>query len=293
MEQDSSNHTNHSKSAPAIRKERSSQSSFYDVQEIILEQGGGHQRRSRQSADSKVIYLNGEALSRPLTMPENIKKGLIIFLVAAAVIGALIFGWYCDQTFNEPKRRQQAIAQTLAADSPYQLPALSSLISLSNAEILAKFTEEKLPVYEIPPKEGSQLFDIVKLPTGINVAEAGLAYAQGVNKLDAREAARLLNGSWTLQVNRENGVNMVVRYATFKAESVDAAVQTALAEQGLNETEVGESGTDSAGNTFVAGTLQQNDHTYSWRISALPMSKIYNIEGFPQGAVYVGIRMTS
>ena len=75
--------------------------------------------------------------------------------------------------------------------------------------------------------------------------------------------------------------------------TVDAAVQSALATEGLTDSTIEDSGEDTAGNTYVMGTITGDAGTYSWRVSALPLSKIYSVNGLPENAVYVGIRMTS
>lgn len=247
----------------------------------------------RLDPNAKVRYLNGEALSRPLDMPKNVKMGMIIALVVAAIIGCAFLALYFDGMMNEPKRQEQAIQETLAQEVAYDLPNLYSLMPLDDEGILATLHESGLPIYEVPSQSERSQMEIIKLPPDMNVVDAGMMYASGVSKLSADSAAKLLNGSWDLQVDRENGVNMVVHFADFSAKTVDAAIQSALAAEGLNETTIIESGEDSAGNTFVTGTIEGDNGTYSWRVSALPLSKIYSIDGLPDTAVYVGIRMTS
>ncbi len=243
--------------------------------------------------DAKVRYLNGESLSRPLDMPNGVKRGMLAALVAAAIIGCAFLAWYFDGVANGPKRQEQAIEETLAKEVSYDLPDLYSLMPLDDEGILAALHEANLPIFEVPAQSERSVLQIVKLPPDMNVVDAGMMYASGVSKLSAADAAKLLNGSWDLQVDRENGVNMVVHFADFSAATVDEAIQTALTAEGLNETNITESGEDSAGNTFTAGTIDGENGSYSWRVSALPLSKIYSIDGLPQNAVYVGIRMTS
>ena len=254
---------------------------------------GDAPRRSRRSDDGTVIYPNVEALSRPLDMPPNVRRGTLFALIAAAVIGIIFLIWYFDGIVNEPKRQQEAITETLAQDVSYDLPNLYSLMPLDDASIYASLEETGATLYEMPVKEGRSLYEVIKLPAGMSVVDAGAMYLSGIDTLSAAEAARLLLGSWDLEVDRENGVNMALHYADFKSGSVDAVVQDALSTEGLTDAAIEDSGEDNAGNTYVMGTIDGDAGTYSWRVSALPLSKIYNVQGLPDDAVYVGIRMTS
>ena len=51
--------------------------------------------------------------------------------------------------------------------------------------------------------------------------------------------------------------------------------------------------TDEVGNTFQTGTVDIDDVTYTWRVSAAPLSDKYDIKGLPSTAAYVGIRLTA
>lgn len=243
--------------------------------------------------DETVIYPDAEVLTRPLSMPRNVRMGLLGAMIAAAIIGAVFLGWYLDGVVNEPKRQQESITEALSADVPYDLPSLYSLMPLDDAGILATLQEAGLSLYEMSTKEGSTVYRLIKLPADMNAVDAGALYLAGIDNIGAAEAAHLLNGSWDLQVDRSSGTNMVLHYADFKSGTVDAAVQSALATEGLTDSSIEDSGEDTAGNTYVMGTISGDAGTYSWRVSALPLSKVYNVNGLPENAVYVGIRMTS
>ena len=51
--------------------------------------------------------------------------------------------------------------------------------------------------------------------------------------------------------------------------------------------------TDEVGNTFQTGTVDIDDVTYTWRVSAAPLSDKYDIEGLPSTAAYVGSLLTA
>ncbi len=250
-------------------------------------------RSSKRRPDDKVLYPNADVLTRPLDPPRNVRRGTIVFLVIAALIGALFLAWYFDGVVNEPKRQEQAVMDSLSQEVSYDLPQLYSLMSLDNASILATLQAAGLNILEMPVKESSSIYELVKLPADVSAAEAGSVYLSGIDHASAAEAAKLLNGAWNLQIDRENGVNMVLHYADFTSKSVDAAVQAAITAEGLNESTIEKSGEDNSGNTYTMGTVEGETGTYSWRVSAIPLSEIYSIKGLPEDAVYVGVRMTS
>ena len=132
--------------------------------------------------------------------------------------------------------------------------------------------------------------ELIKLPSDVSELDAGLMYNKGVSKLSASEAALLLNGSWTLDADRSDGTSMRLRYADFSSGSLDAAIAegfdpATIAEDGM--------GVDEVGNTFKQGTVDVDGTAYTWKVSALPLSEMYDISGLPETAVYVGVRLSS
>lgn len=250
-------------------------------------------RSTARTPDAKVLYPNADVLKRPLDPPTPVRRGIALMFIIAALLGAAFLAWYFDGVVNEPQRQEQAMADNLSQDIAYDLPQLYPLMALDNATILSTFQEAGLSVFEMPTKENSAVWQVIKLPAGVNAAEAGAIYLSGIDKVGAADAARLLNGSWDLKVDRENGVNVVLHFVDFKSKSVDAAVQAAIAAEGLTDSSIEKSGEDESGNTYTMGTITGDTGTYSWRVSAIPLSEIYAINGLPEDAVYVGVRMTS
>lgn len=259
----------------------------------LLKNSDDEQKATRRKLDGPIIYPNGQALNRPLDMPKNVRLGMTVVMIIAAIIGIAFLAWYFDGIVNEPKRQQEAITESLSKDVSYDLPSLYSLMPLDDASIYQTLEASGLSLYEMPAKEGSSLYQLVKLPPDVSAVDAGTMYLAGMDNISAADAARLLNGSWDLQVDRQNGTNMVLHFADFSSGNVDTAVQSALSAEGLTDANIEDSGEDSAGNTYVSGTITGDAGTYSWRVSALPLSEIYSISGLPENAVYVGIRMTS
>ncbi len=249
--------------------------------------------RQRKTEGGNVYYYDGEVLKRPLFLPKTIKSRMIIIVILAVIIGAGILYAYFDGIVNAPAREQQAVQENLAREVTLSSPALKDLVSLSDADIMATLSATGDTLYEKKPVGSGSSFDVIKLPSGVSLAEAGSLYLAGIDKLSPSQAIRLLNGSWDLDVNREKGMNMSLHYADFSAGSVENAVQAALRAQGLDEASITDSGVDDSGNVYSSGNIVIGDTTYTWKVSSVPLSAIYKITGAPESAAYVGVRFTA
>lgn len=242
----------------------------------------------------RVRYLNGERLSRPLSMPNKYKRLSYILVLIAVAIGVAFLAYYFDTTVNAPIRERQQMQQRINEDIPLDLPPMVQLLPMDDASIIATVEADGSTIFnKSAMQEGTSTLELIKLPSDVDLAEAAALYMKGINKLSGIEAATLLNGSWDLDVDRSKGMNMAIHYADFRSGSVDSAIQNALVSEGLDQTELSESGVDGSGNTFSTGNVSVGGITYAWKISALPLSEIYSINGLPENAVYVGIRFTS
>lgn len=243
--------------------------------------------------EENIRYLNGRALDRPLYPPSNVfRKGLCIALIAA-IIGAIFLAIYFDNIFNGPVREREVLQANIDKEVTLDLPVMKELLNLDDAQIFAKLQETGATLFERVPVGDAKPFEVVKLPQDVTLAEAGMLYMQGQNAISASDAAKLLNGSWDLTVNRENGINLVIHYADFKSGTTEQAIGIAAQSQGFDTTNNIDSGTDDSGNTYMSGSFDENGTSYTWRISALPLSEIYTQNGLPEDAVYVGIRVFS
>lgn len=239
----------------------------------------------------KVAYLDSTVLERPLNPPRPIILGGLALLVAAGVIGAIFLGVYFDGMVNGPAREQALVDEYVAKEVDLGLPNLTALVSLDDASIMAALQESGATLFERSQAEPGKPFEVIKLPQDVSLADAASLYLKGISSLSASEAAKLLNGSWDLTVNRENGLNMGIHYADFTAGTPERAVSNAALSQGFNtETDV-DSGVDSSGNTYISGTIGIADQAYSWKVSAVPLSEVYSQPGLPENAMYVGIRL--
>ncbi len=253
------------------------------------------QRKEYVDAEGPVRYLDGSSLLRPLDLPKQQLAILAAFVVAAAVIGGVLLHGVLDSVQGSAARTQASMEENLARDVSYDLPALPALIQLDDDAIRQSFADAGYTTYELSKPEDNPDggFELVKLPSDVGVDDAMVLYAQGVSNLDAADAARLLNGSWTMTAERGDALSMRIRYADFSSGSVEAAVDAAIAAQGFDASVASESDVDDAGNTFRTGTIDVNGTVYTWRVSAIALSEVYSISGLPQSAVYVGVRMTS
>lgn len=239
-----------------------------------------------------VRHLDGKGLARPLDPPLLVRRGMLAFAaVAVAVGGVMLFQWV-DRVYLSPADEQQALQQNLTREVSLDLPVLAALAPLDDAAIMQSLADAGNVLYERTPvgQNPDGGFDVVKLPADVPLEEAGLLYLQGINNISPASAAKLLNGSWDLEVSRKAGTVLRLHYADFASGDADGAIFAAMESQGLDSTMVTDSGVDDAGNTYQAGTTPEG---YGWRVSVIGLSEVYKLSGLPATAQYVGIRLTA
>lgn len=245
-----------------------------------------------------IRYLNGQGLSKPLTMerPQIIMLG--IFVVLALAIGFSIIMNLVEGIHSSASSKHTSVEENLSKNIDYDFPSLPALAPLDDDGIRRAFKNQGLTTYEKPSDKNSKTepLQIIKLPPGVSVSDAALMYAGGINKLDAAKAALLLNGSWTLTADNGTTRSLHLRYADFKSGSVGAAIEAAIKSEGFDPSTTpaeGGSGIDAAGNTFQTGTISIDGTDQTWRVSAIGLSSAFDIKGLPDSAVYVGIRLST
>ncbi|WP_295999686.1 teichoic acid transporter [uncultured Adlercreutzia sp.] len=253
-------------------------------------------REKSQVTIGDVRYYDGAELSRPLEMPSRVRLVMYGAMAVAALLGALFLVNYFDGIMNEPLRQQQTLQENLTREVALDLPSLASLMPRSDEKIMAALSKKDYTLYERTPigTDPDGGFEVIKLPEGVSLEEAGAMYLQGVDKLSAPDAVKLLKGAWTLTVTRKNGTSMRLRYADFDSGTLEKAVQNAMAAEGLENATVEDSGVDDSGNTYQTGTVtDKKDRTYTWRVSVIELSEVYDISGLPNTAYFVGIRFSA
>lgn len=239
-----------------------------------------------------IYYMNGESLSRPMTLPPSAKVGIIVIIVIAAVLASVAFYMYFDATTNEPAREQARMQEQLDREVTLDLPDMLSMLELDDATIDAQLKGTGATFFERSAVGTGEDYEMVKLPADVTLVDAAAMYASGVSKLTPSQAATLLNGSWDLMIERSNGLDMSLHYADFKSGNESNAITNAIAAEGLERGTVTDSGdNDGYGNHFTQGTIMINGVVYDWTVSSVALKDVYSINGLPDDAVYVGIRI--
>ena len=244
--------------------------------------------------EEPVRYLDGSALSRPFEMPPNQRIFAAVFLVIALGIGGFFGFKIIDAAVNAPARAAATVEENLTRDISLDLPPLTTLVTYSIDSIRASFDEAGLTIYDLTDEEIAAVavgLDFFKLPSDVSIQDAMLLYAQGIPNLSAADAALILNGSWQLIGDWSTGIDLKLRYADFASGTIEASLQNAMIAEGLDTSTLGESGVDGSGNTYQLGTIDVEGMTYNWQVSVCPLSGIYDINGLPDTATYVGIRI--
>ena len=254
-------------------------------------------RNEYVDTEGPVRYLDGSGLQRPLDMPKPQIALMAVFVVAAALIGGYLLFSILNAVQGGAAKAQASLEENLSREVFYDLPALTSYIVLNDDEIKQAIADAGLTVIDKGglSEDPEAALELIKLPADVSELDAGLLYNKGVSKLTASEAALLLNGSWTLDADRTEGLSMRLRYADFSSGSLDAAIDAAIAAEGFDPATIAEdgSGVDEVGNTFKQGTVEANGATYSWKVSAIPLSDMYDISGLPETATYIGVRLSA
>lgn len=241
-----------------------------------------------------IRYMDGSRLLRPISMPRSQQIIASVLVLVAVIVGVRLGANVIGSVSTANEQSQASVEENLSRAVTYDLPVLTQLVDLDDQTILDTFAAAGYTVYNQTP-DGASGLDLVKLPADVSVTDAAAMYAKGVSSLTASNAALLLNGSWTLDIDRSDGLSFVVKYADFSSSSLEAAIQSAIAAEGFDTTSASGNGidTDEVGNKFESGTVDIDDTTYTWRVSATALSDKYDIKGLPESAAYVGIRLTA
>ena len=241
-----------------------------------------------------IRYMDGSRLLRPLNMPRSQQIVAGVFVVIAIFIGFRMASDAIGAVSASNEQSQASVEENLSRAVTYDLPVLTQLVEMDDQTILDSLTAAGYTIYN-QTTEGTEGLDLVKLPADVSVTDAAAMYAKGVSSLTASNAALLLNGSWTLSVDRNDSLSFSVKYADFSSSSLEAAIQSAIISEGFDETNLSSNGidTDEVGNKFQSGTVDIDGTTYTWRVSATALSDKYDIKGLPDTAAYVGIRLTA
>ncbi len=250
-------------------------------------------KRGYTRTDGSIDYLDGTGLARPADMPKPQRIFVAVLVVIAIVIGFFIIRGTVIDTLRTTILAEQTINENISRPASIDsIPKVADLINLGDEMILS--TLQASGDSFLNSSENSENGNLVvrRAPKDITLDEIANLLTHGVGALNAADATRLLTGSWTLNVERTGATSIVVRYADFVTGNPQTAIQNAMEKEGFDRNSVTESGEDDSGNTFMTGTLVAGDSQCIWRVSALPLDDVYSINGLPEDACYVGVRLT-
>lgn len=247
-------------------------------------------RRSEQ-----VNRLNGQVLDRPFDLPAKAKAVLGCAVVLAAIGGGTLLYSVAEGVLLADEREQAAIEESLSKGTAIELPALKEFTQLDDEAIMSSLASSGWSIVDINAIQGQSGsgLDVYKLPQGVD-AESATATAAAMlttGLVSGSDAVELLNGGWRLQVDRGEYLNISLKYADFENQTPEEAIASALTSQGLEGTATSEISQDASGNIIQTGTIDIAGVPYAWQVSTCPLSEVYAIDGLPETAQYVGIRI--
>ena len=238
-----------------------------------------------------VLYPNGASLLRPMKIPDTSRGRLVILIVAACIIAVAGVLMYLSAVPEVSREEQDLIQEELTKDVQLDLPRLISFVDLEDSDITARLEETKETFYEKTSEDTGNL-EIIKIPSDLTLVDAAALYAQGIDNLSTAQAISFLNGSWILNIDRNDGLNMSLHFADFDSVSLEDAISTAIEEEQFDRGSVTDSGdNDGYGNAFTAGTIMISGNEYSWTVSATALNQAYSLNGLPENSFYVGVRI--
>ena len=187
-----------------------------------------HRHTDYSIEQGNVRYMDGSSLLRPVDMPRSQKIIMAVFVVIAVIIGFRLAAGAITAVSDSNTQSKTSVEENLARPVSYNLPVLTQMADMDDQAILDSLTAAGYTVYN-QTAEGTAGLDLVKLPSDVTVADAAAMYAKGVGSLSASQAALLLNGGWTLTVDRADTLSMAVKYADFSSSTLEAAIQSAIA----------------------------------------------------------------
>ncbi|NPD32297.1 hypothetical protein HLV35_03320 [Eggerthellaceae bacterium zg-997] len=261
-----------------------------DLGNLLL---GPQQTRARAYTrrQGNIAYLDGACLRR-----ESRLRGTNLAVAGALVAVAVLAGAYVMKVvaLDPVAQAEKAAAATQANMSrtaaTETLPALSGLVGLNADQVKAALDDAGLSYIERPVETEGAL-SVYHYPADLDLDLASTLYLKGFSALSPEQATRLMTGAWQLDLSKEGATSLSAHFADFASPDLKTALAAAASAQGLDPASATESGTDDSGNTFLAGTLEQDGATYNWRISGIELSSVYRIKGLDAG-LYLGIRIT-
>ena len=102
-------------------------------------------RNEYADTDGPVRYLDDSGLRRPLDMPRPQIAIMFAFVLVAALIGGYLLFNVLDAVRGGTARAQASVEENLSREVSYDLPALTSYITLNDDEIKQPSPMQALP----------------------------------------------------------------------------------------------------------------------------------------------------
>lgn len=261
----------------------------------FIESAAGDPKLSVHIHDDGITrHLNAASLSRPFELPHNERRRLLGIIAVAAFICVSILVAYNVKVMMQVHESQELVNAAISRDVSLNLPNLENYVGKTNKAMIQQLKDDGYRTYDNSNEEDTSVngFDIFKIADDVSDEEAQAAYSQGLENLDDEDTARYLAGSWRLIMSRANGAEIRLRYADFDANSAQQAIQTAADAEGFIELVDSEISKDAAGNTTFSDTFEKSSKTWRYTVSACELSQVYHIDGAPEHAQFVVIRIS-
>ncbi|MDO4532355.1 MAG: hypothetical protein Q4C36_01400 [Coriobacteriia bacterium] len=244
--------------------------------------------------EGPVTYLEADSLERPLEMPLADYRKLLPILLIALVLSAAVIIAYNMAVMGDVQKTRDQVAAAIDRDVSLDLPQLQDYAGKTNEAMIASLKAAGYTLHDNTNDEDRNVdgFDIFRIASDMDPEKAAQAYSQGIENLGPVDTARYLKGSWRFLVSRANGAEIRLRYADFDSANPTEAIQAAAAAQGFEDVNISDAAVDTMGNTNLSGTFKKDKVEYAYTISSCDLSQVYEIEGLPENAQFVGIRVT-
>ena len=244
--------------------------------------------------DGPVSYIDASGLGESMEMPRSESKRLRFIVLVAILLSAAVIVAYNVTVMGDIQKTRDQVTAVISRDVSLDLPSLKDYAGKTNEAMLSDLKAAGYTIYDNSNDEDRNVdgFDVFKLASDIDADDAATAYSHGIENLSAVEAAKYLKGSWRFLVNRSQNAELRLRYADFDATDPVSAIQTALESQGFDDANIADVAEDTMGNTNLSGTFKKDKIDYEYTISACDLSQVYDIDGAPENAQFVGIRVS-
>ena len=262
-----------------------------NTQDIPSQIRTGSSSRLSRTTENGITAFDGSELLREQTIPKKQRMPLRFVVLIAIIIGLGVVFLVANTLVIEPMRQQSDVTSNIVRDVDYGIPRLSQYTDYDNDGIYAAEGEHEHVLIWIPGGDNDNgNLDVMKIPQDMTFERGEELLNAGIGNLSRDQQALMLKGSFRLTIDRSNGLTMRVRYADFESQSFEEAINRALESQSFEEMNSTESGVDTSGNTYQAGTFKRGDDTYTWRVSVVELDEVYDLK-LDRKAFYFGIRI--